>query len=144
MKNKLLILVIGAAVLLIFQAKVLMPVIYDIVATDLFLEDSGDDPNRISTSTEMTGHAFTQCNKYISTEMFSDYQFIFSDKPTSSFGLGNFEYIISAMLDVQPEGEASYTKKYSCRIKYDDQDDIAGINDLDNWSVNGVGGLNDL
>lgn len=144
MKKKLLILIIGVVALLAFQAKVLMPMIYDFVATDIFMEDNGDDPNRISTSTAMTDHAFQQCNQYIATEMYSDHTFTFSDQTLNSFGLGNFEYLINATIDVQPANEASYTRTYACRIKYDDQDDTAGVNDLDNWSVSGISGLDDL
>lgn len=143
-KNKLLILVIGIAVLLAFQAKILMPIIYDIVATDIFMEDNGDDPNRFSSSTAMTDNAFQQCNKYIATEMHSDYTFVPSDQALNSFGLGNFEYLINATIDVQPTDGAGYTRTYACRIKYNDKDDTSGVNDLDNWSVSGISGLDDL
>lgn len=143
-KNKLLILVIGIVALLAFQAKVLMPLIYDIVATDIFMEDNGDDPNRVSATTAMTDNAFQQCNKYIATEMYSDYTFTPSEQPLNSFGLGNFEYLINATIDVQPADGASYTRTYACRIKYDNKDDLEGVNDLDNWSISGISGLDDL
>ena len=144
MKNKLWLLIIGIIVLLAFQAKVLMPLIYDLVATDIFMEDNGDDPNRFSASTAMTDNAFQQCNKYIATKIHPDYTFVPSAQALNSFGLGSFEYLINATIDVQPADRASYTRTYACRIKYDDQDDVSGVNDLDNWSISGISGLDDL
>lgn len=138
-------LVIGILALLAFQAKVVMPYVYDIAASGLFMEDSGDDPNRISSHSSRGNKAFDQCNTHLKDEYAGDYTLSFSDQPDSSFNLGNYEYIVSAHVDITPEDGVSYTKKYACRIQYSEKDDMTQVDDPDNWSILGISELeNDL
>jgi hypothetical protein len=141
MKYKFFILVIGIVALLAFQAKVIMPWVYDIVASDLFLVDSGDDPSRFSANTLMTDKAFEQCNANIANEILTEQTLSFAEAPTSAFSLGNFEYIISSDLKISPANEASYIKKYACRIKYLEKDDTTNVIDPDNWTITGISGF---
>jgi len=141
MKYKFLFFVIGFVTLIAFQSKVIMPWVYDIVASDFFLLDSGDDPSRFSSNTEMTDKAFEQCNTNIANEIFPDETLSFAEAPTSAFSMGNFEYIISSDIEISPPNEASYTKKYACRIRYLEKDDTTNITDPDNWSITGISGL---
>ncbi len=144
MKYKFLIFAIGFIALIAFQAKVIMPWVYETVASDLFLVDSGDDPSRFSSNTEMTDRAFEQCNKNIASEILPNETLSFSESPTSAFSMGNFEYIISSDVEISPPDEASYTRKYSCRIRYLEKDDTTNITDPDNWSISGIAGLDNI
>lgn len=144
MKNKFFIFLIGLIVLLTFQAKVIMPFVYDVISSGLFLEDSGDEKHRTSTDTPMTSKAFQQCNNYISNELFTEHTFTFSQQPINAFSLGNYEYIINADVEISPADAASFSKRYACRIKYLNKDDLDGVSDLENWSINGLSGLDDI
>jgi len=143
MKKNIYILLIGLIILLAFQAKVVMPIIQDIATSDLFLEDSGDEANRTSSTTIMTDNAFTQCNSYIANELLSDDSISFSEKPLNAFGLGNFRYVINSDIEIQPNDSATYTRRYVCRIQYTEGDDTTALSDPDNWSIDGISGLDD-
>lgn len=141
MKRNFVFLIIGLAILLAFQAKVVMPTIHDIAASDFFLEDSGDEANRMSADSLMTNAAFNQCNNYIANDELSDQTVSFSDNPINAFGLGNFRYVINADIEIQPVDSASFTRRYVCRIQYSNGSDTTGLSDSDNWSVDGISGL---
>lgn len=141
MKLKLLLFVVGLVTLLVFQAKVVMPYVYDIAASDLFLENSGDEVNRASSATPMTKAAFNQCNTFIAADFFSNDTVSFSENPLNAFSLGNFRYIINADIDIQPSDGTSFTKRYVCRIQYSDGTDMSGVSDSDSWSIDGISGL---
>jgi len=142
MKRNITFLIIGLVALLAFQAKVVMPYVYDIAASDLFLEDSGDESLRTSTSNEMTTAAFLQCNNYIADEILPDNTISFPTTPINAFSLGNFRYVVNADIDIQPADSASFIKRYVCRIQYSDGDDKTGLLNSDNWSIDGLSGLN--
>ena len=143
-KNKVLLFVICLVALLAFQYKAVMPILYDIAASDLFLVDSEDKLNRVSSITPMTDNAFDQCNSYIANELFPEHSFTFPDQPLNAFSLGNYEYLINADIEILPVDAASFTKRYACRIKYDIEDDTTGLADLSNWSINGLSGLDEI
>ncbi|NOQ77040.1 MAG: hypothetical protein GQ475_04465 [Methylococcaceae bacterium] len=143
-KSKLLLLIVGLIILLTFQAKVLMPYIYEIAASDLFLEDSGDEANRQSTSNTMTIAAFSQCNSYIANHELSDYTVTSSQASINAFSLGNFRYVVNADIGIQPSDSASFTRRYVCRIKYANDEDNTDISNPDNWSVEGLSGLENI
>jgi len=144
MKYKIFLFVICLIALLAFQAKVVIPYVYDIAASDLFLEDSGDEMNRSSSSNPMTDSAFSQCNTYIANEVLSDFTISFPEKPINVFSLGNFRYVINADIDIQPADAASFTRRYVCRIQHSNDEDATGTADPENWSVDGLSGLDNL
>jgi len=143
-KNKVFLFVVGLIALLAFQYKVVMPFLYDIAASDLFLEDSADKLDRVSTNTLMTDSAFSQCNKYIANELFPEHSFTFPEQPLNAFSLGNYEYLINADIEILPADAAAFTKRYACRIKYENDDDTTVLTDITNWSINGLSGLDDI
>lgn len=143
-KNKVFLFVICLIALLVFQYKAVMPLLYDIAASDLFLVDSGDKLNRVSINTSMTDHAFKQCNSHIVNELFPDHSFTFPAHPLNAFSLGNYEYLINADIEILPADAASFSKRYACRIKYDNEDDTTGVSDISNWSIKGLSGLNEI
>lgn len=144
MNKKVILFIIGLAALLAFQIKVVMPVVYDIIASDFFMEDSGDEENRISTSNLLTNAAYDQCNDYIEKEFSPEISVTFPDKSLNAFSLGNFQYVINADITILPENAAPYSKRYVCRIKYLQGSDNMGLADSENWSIDGLSGLDDI
>ncbi len=144
MNKKFILFVICLVGLFAFQSKVIMPVIYDIAASDFFLEDSGDEKNRMSTSNLLTNSAFDQCNKYIENKLSPDNSITFPDQPLNAFSLGNFQYIINADIEILPPQEAPFSRRYVCRIKFLQEDDNTATSNSENWSVDGLSGLDDI
>ncbi|MFW5442878.1 MAG: hypothetical protein ACKE51_01025 [Methylococcaceae bacterium] len=144
MNKKLILLVIGIIALLAFQAKFIMPMVYDVATSDIFLETSGDERNNLSSNNAMTDIAYTQCNAHIANELLSEYSLTFTDSPINAFSLGNYRYVINADFEISPTDAASFNKRYVCRIKYDNGDDKSGLSDLENWSIEGLSGLDNI
>ncbi len=143
MKNKIFLFIVCLALLLVFQAKVVMPLVYDIVASDLFLEDTGDEFNPRTTTSLMTESAYMQCNNHIANEFFLDSTIAFSKHPLNAFHLGAYQYLVNADIEITPADNASYTRRYACRIKYLKGDDTSMVSEAENWSVYGISGLDD-
>ncbi len=144
-RYKVILFVVCLVGLIALQAKVIMPWVYDIAASDLFLEES-DDVAELdkSISTDMTSYAFDQCNLYIANELGTDFSTSFSSKPINAWGLGNYHYVINADIDLTPSDAQSFTRRYVCRIKYNKGNDQSGVTSPDNWTVEGVSGLDEL
>lgn len=143
-RYKIALFVISLIVLLAFQSKLVMPWVYKVVASDLFLEDTGDAGSQTPVSTDMTRFAFTQCNNYIAKDLGSKFSVVFPKEPINSWAIGNYEYVINADIQVTPADSTAITKRYACNIKYKNKGDKSGVSDADNWSVNGLSGLSDL
>jgi hypothetical protein len=143
-KYRTLILIAGLAVLLLSQYKVIMPFIYKVVASDLFLVDSKDEASQLPISTRLSGIAFMHCNNYIKSELGSDVSVTFPEKPLNAWTLGNYQFLISAEITITSDSSNTSIKKYACRITYNNGDDEEGALDFANWSIIGLSGLNDL
>jgi len=143
-KYRILLLIAGLAVLLLTQYKLIMPFIYKVVASDLFLVDSKDQASQLPISTPISGIAFMHCNNYIKSELGSDATIIFPEKPLNAWTLGNYQYLISAEITVTTDKMGTSSKKYACRITYNNGDNEEGALDFDNWSIIGLSGVNDL
>jgi hypothetical protein len=143
-KYKIALFVVCLVALLAFQAKVVLPVVYDIVASDLFMDDSGDDAIQHTITTDMTGYAFDQCNMYIANDLGSEVATTYSAQPVNAWAIGNYQYVINADIEIMPPNDPAFTRRYVCRIKYDNGDDQTGVSDPENWSVSGVSGLDNL
>jgi hypothetical protein len=143
-RYKIALFVISLIILLAFQAKLVMPWVYKVVASDLFLEDNDDPGSQTPVSTDMTRLAFTQCNAYIAKDLGSNFSVVFPPEPINSWAVGNYEYMINADIQVTPTGSATIAKRYACNIKYKNKGDKNGVADADNWSVDGLSGLSDL
>lgn len=140
-KYPFLIFVAGLIVLSATQYKLLMPLVYKVVESDLFLVQSKDEGSRFSIDTQMTETAFQQCNNYIKAKLSPDETVNFSEKPLNAWSLGNYDYVVNADINVTSSTSATVNKKYVCRITYNDKDDLKGASDFNNWSVVGVSGL---
>lgn len=143
-KFKPLIFIVGLVALILFQNKAIMPLVQEIAASGLFLEDTGDEGSRVATSTNMTNFAFIQCNKEIRDEIDSETNIIFPSEPLQSWPIGNYKYIINAEIELNSEDGSSFFKKYACSIQYDEGSDLEGVMDSDNWTVNGISGISEL
>lgn len=144
MKNTFFLVVIALIALLVFQYKLVMPFVLEIVSSDLFLEDTGDEKNQASANTFMTDSAFGQCNSYIADELFPELSVTFSEKPLNAFSLGGFQYLVNADLEITPSDSTPYTRRYACRIKYLNNKDTTGLSDITNWDIEGISGLDDI
>ncbi|MDD1623786.1 MAG: hypothetical protein LUQ56_07060 [Methylococcaceae bacterium] len=141
-KYRILLIIAGLAILLLSQYKLIMPFIYKVVSSDLFLVDSKDQASQLPISTPLSGIAFMHCNNYIKSELGSDVSVAFPEKPLNAWTLGNYQYLISA--EVTITSDTTSTKKYVCRITYNNGDNEEGALDFENWSIIGMSGLDDL
>jgi hypothetical protein len=135
-KYRILILVVGLVLLSISQQKVVMPIIYDVIKSDLFLVDSKDKGSDLPVSTPLSNIAFTHCNNYIKSKSAADATINFSEKPLKSWDIGNYQYIINA--EVVFANKSPVPAKYTCRITYNKGDNQEDVLNIDNWSIIGV------
>ena len=142
-KYRTLILIAGLAILLLSQYKLVMPFIYKVVSSDLFLVDSKDQASQLPISTPLSDIAFMHCNNYIKSELGPDVSVSFPEKPLNAWTLGNYQYLINAEVTITSDTANTSTKKYTCRITYNNGDNEDGALDFENWSIIGLSGLDD-
>jgi hypothetical protein len=144
-KLKLLLFVVSLAALLLFQSKAVIPFVHHVVSSDIFLKDSPDEANSMTISTEMTHIAFQHCNTYIGEDINSDFSVSFAEKATNAWAMGDYQYIVNADINIKrSEDGENFTRSYVCRIQYTEKDDLTKSNEFENWSINGVSGLDNL
>lgn len=143
-KYAILFFIAGLATLLIIQKKVVLPFVYKIVSSDLFLVDSKDQGSQTAVSTPLTGLAYIHCNNYIKSKLDTEASASFPEKPLNAWSLGNYQYIINGEVDITTPSANTSTKKYICRINYKNGENNEGSLDFANWSVDGVSGLDSM
>jgi len=144
-KYPIYVFIAGLAVLLLAQQKIVMPLVYEVIKSDLFLVDSQDKASQLPISTHLTEIAFMHCNKYIKSELPSELSIAFPEKPINAWSLGNYQYVINAEISINDNTSSNVrAKKYACRITYNDGDNQKGINDSDNWTIDGISGLDNV
>jgi hypothetical protein len=139
-KFSLLYLIIGIAILVLITQKIILPLVYEVIKSDAFMVDSNDQGSQFPISNSMTDLAFMHCNNYIKSELGPDVSVTFSQKPLHAWSLGNYQYVVNAELNMTSSSSTT-TKKYACRITYENGDNLEGSLDFDNWSIVGVDGL---
>jgi len=127
--------------LIMFQKEAIMPLATKVASSDLFLVDSDDKGSRYANTSSMTNYAFLQCNKEIRNEIDSEINITFPSEPLQSWSLGNYKYIINAEIELTPPSGIGFFKKYACQIQYEEESDLEGVMDSDNWSVTGISGI---
>ena len=142
-KYRTLLFIAGLTVLLLSQYKVVMPFIYKVAASDLFLVESKDQASQLPISTPLSNIAFMHCNNYIKSELGPDVSVTFPEKPLNAWTLGNYQYLISAEVTITSDKASTSSKKYACRITYNNSDNEEGALDFENWSIIGLSGLKD-
>ena len=110
-KYSILIFIVGLSTLLLLQSKVIMPFVYKVIQSDLFLVDSKDQGGQSPISTPLTGLAFMHCNNYIKSRLGPNVSINFSEKPINAWSLGNYQYVINAEIDVTSATASTLTKK---------------------------------
>ena len=136
-----LIFLVVLVALILFQNKAIMPLVEEIAASDLFLVETGDVGSRYVASTDMTDYAFIQCNKEVREEIDEEINILFPTEPLQSWTLGDFKYIVNAELELIASDGSSSIKKYACHLEYDEETNMEGIMDADNWTILGLSGL---
>lgn len=142
-KYSTLLLIVGLTILLLSQYKLIMPFIYKIAASDLFLTESEDQASQLPISTPLSNIAFMHCNSYIKSELGPDVSTTFPEKPINAWTLGNYQYLINSEVTITSDSANTRTKKYTCRITYNNGDNEDGALDFENWSIIGLSGLDD-
>lgn len=140
-KYKIFIIIFGLALLLLAQKHIVMPFVYKIVQSDLFLVDSKDQGGQTSISTPLTELAFSHCNHYIETKVSPDNSINFPKTPLNAWSLGNYQFVINAEVDITNASTGTTQKKYICRINYKNGENIDGATNIENWSIEGLSGL---
>jgi hypothetical protein len=140
-KYSILIFIISLGALLIFQKEVVMPFVYRVIQSDLFLVESKDQGGQTSISTPLTGLAYKHCNTHIKSQLGPDVSISFPEKPLNAWSLGNYQYVINAEIDITSATASTISKKYVCRITYKNGDNEEGSLDFANWSIEGLSGL---
>ncbi|EGW23566.1 hypothetical protein [Methylobacter tundripaludum] len=143
-KYSIIIFIVALSTLLLIQSKVIMPFVYKVVQSDLFLVDSKDQGGQSPISTPLTKLAFMHCNSYIKSKLGPDVSINFPEKPLNAWSLGNYQYIINAEIDITSTAANTTTKKYVCRINYKNGDNDEGSLDFANWSIEGLSGLDSI
>lgn len=139
-KYRILILIVGLLTLSLSQQKFVMPLVYDVIKSDLFLEESKDKGSDLPISTPLSNIAFMHCNNYLKSKAEPDVTMNFAEKPLKAWSLGNYQYVINAEISITDNAGTS-TKKYACRITYDKGDNEEDALNIDNWSIIGVSDL---
>ena len=143
-KYSILIFIISLGALLLFQKEVVMPFVYKVIQSDLFLVESKDQGGQTSISTPLTGLAYKHCNNQIKSQLGPDVSISFPEKPLNAWSLGNYQYVINAEIDITSATASTVSKKYVCRITYKNGDNEEGSLDFANWSIEGLSGLDSI
>jgi hypothetical protein len=143
-KYTILFLIAGLATLLIIQKKVVLPFVFKIVSSDLFLVDSKDQGSQTPISTPLTGFAYLHCNNHIKSKLGPEVSISFPEKPLNAWSLGNYQFVINGEIDIANSTASTITKKYVCRINYKNGDSEEGFADFANWSIEGLSGLESI
>jgi hypothetical protein len=140
-KYSIIIFIVSLAALLLFQKEVVMPFVYKVIQSDLVLVDSNDQGGQATISTPLSELAFKHCNSYITSKLGPDVTLSFPVKPLNAWSLGNYQYVINGEVEITSPTASTITKKYACRINYNNGDNTEGSLDFANWSIEGLSGL---
>jgi hypothetical protein len=135
-KYRLLIFAAGLLLLSISQQKFIMPFVYDVIKSGLFLVDSKDNGSNYPISTPLSNIAFTHCNNHIKSTVAPDTVVTFAEHPLRAWSLGNYQFMISSEIKIGQEN-----KKYVCRITYNKGDNEEDALNIKNWTIVGVSDL---
>lgn len=143
-KYSIIVLIVGAGLLILFQNKVIMPLVNDVIKSDAFLVDTKDQGGQMPISTELSNIAFMHCNNYIKSELDADKSVSFAEKPINVWSLGNYQFLLNGEVTITEKDGEPVTQKYVCRITYDKGEDQEGALDFDNWSLVGLSGIDGI
>jgi hypothetical protein len=139
-KYPMLLLIAGLGLLIYTQQKIVMPFVYKVVSSDLFLVESKDRGSRIAISTPLTDLAFKHCNTYIKSEI-GDAPVKLAEKPINVWSLGGYQFVVNGEITNNKNAAAPVLQKYVCRITYSNGDNTDGVNEFANWNIDGLSDL---
>ncbi len=142
--KKFLIFFAALVGLIVIQYKVIIPLVYDIAATDIFLKDTETEANTQSITTPMTNYAFMHCNNYIRDEIDPELTITFPSEPINAWDIAGYQYVVNAEIEISSNTSTPYSRKYVCRIKYKKGSDQDGMMNSENWSVYGLSGIDGI
>jgi hypothetical protein len=137
---KPILLILLFVALIFFQRDAVMPFVYDVIKSDLFLVESDDLGDTQAIANSMTSYAHQHCNQNLREEYGDDYTLTLSENAINIWDIGNHDYVVNGEITVQSEDMPNSIRKYVCRIKHSDD----SPSDFDNWSLYGISGLDDL
>jgi len=143
-KYPILTFIFGLVFLILLQKEAIMPFVYKVIQSDFFLVDTEDTGSAAPTTTPFTNLAFSQCNAYIKTKLSTNTTATFPDKPINSWSLGGYQYLINSDFSFTKENAPTQTQKYTCRISYKNGKNQEGSADPENWSIDGITGIDNL
>jgi len=143
-KYSFLLLIIGLGVLVYVTDKIIIPLSLDVARSDLFLVGSKDKASPLPISTPLTDIAFMHCNNYIKSKLDPETSITFPKKPINAWSFGNHQYLVNAEITISTEKSSTQAKKYACRITYNNGDTEEGTEDFNNWTIEGLSGLDNL
>ena len=145
-KYGIFVILIGFGLLLVTQQKLIMPLIYNVVKSDLFLVESSDKGSQLSISTPLTDFAYKHCNEYIKSELDEGTVVEFNEKPINAWSLGNFQFVVNGELNVTSAKDAGVVgiKKYVCRIHFGEGEHQEKAGDYKEWDIEGLTGLESI
>ena len=143
-KSSIILFIAGLVALLVIQKEVVMPFVFKVIQSDLFLVDSKDKGGPSSISTPFSKIAYMHCNSQIKSKFGPDVSVKFPENPINAWSLGNYQYIINSEFETTSGTDKPISKKYACRINYKNGDDENGSLDFANWSIDGISGLDSI
>jgi hypothetical protein len=139
--KKIVLFIVCLVGLLVLQIKYILPLMYQVAGSDLFLVQSKDNASPLPVSNDMTVFAFSHCNTLIKNDQGEDKIVAFAAQPTHVWSLGNYEYIVNADVEITPKDAPGALHHYVCRIQYSKGDDVSEASDLEKWNLIGISGL---
>lgn len=140
-KKKILLFAVCLIALLALQFKYILPLMYEVAGSDLFLVESKDSASSLPVKNDMTMLAFAHCNTHIKEDLGEDRSAVFPAQPTNVWSLGNYEYIVNADVEITPKDAPGALHHYVCRIQYSKGDDVSSAGNIEDWDFEGVNGL---
>ncbi|MFA5983835.1 MAG: hypothetical protein WC782_07435 [Methylococcaceae bacterium] len=140
-KYPMLLFVLGLLALILLQKEVVMPLVNEVIKSDLFLVDTPDKGDIVPVSTNLSKIAFKHCNNLIKAKLKDELTPTFADKALNSWDTGNYQYVINGTVDITSNNAGTITKKYICKISYKNGGNEEGALDINNWSLDGLSGI---
>jgi hypothetical protein len=140
-KKRILLFAVSLVVLLALQFKYVLPLMYQVAGSDLFLVQSKDNASALPVSNDMTAIAFSHCNTLIRKEIDEEKALTFAAQPTHVWSLGNYEYVVNADVEITPKDAPGSLHHYVCRIQYSKGDDVSEASNIEEWDLQGINGL---
>lgn len=130
-----LLLFIGAIYLI--QEKAIMPLVMDVLKSDLFFEktiEENEPLGKLEVRTERTAYALSNCRDAVKKEGDLDDNAVFLDHNYEAWALGNRQYLIRSSVRLADPEQGQVEKLYACTIRMTGEDQ----SNPESWTILGV------